>query len=216
MLAADRAQRYCPRINKRHKENTMSHGATTPASSNQNAVPMTPGKGLLVLLGVIVVIGSFIALGSALGVKQFWIAFLFLLYWTGVEHAAFDKLLACVAGAVVGLALAWSLSLFPAWFGEKYGMICFGLLILVTVYCQIMGWLPVVVNLATMLFLTVGTIHRFVGSRYRSGCRWPAARTGGGNLRSGVVRQDHDDAFGHRRNAEVGRHRRVHRRGTRT
>ncbi len=158
MLPTERAQRYCPRINKQHKENIMSQGATTPASNDQNVVPMTPGKGLLVLLGVIVVIGSFIALGSALGLKQFWIAFLFLLYWTGVEHAAFDKLLACVVGAVAGLALAWSLSLLPAWFGEKHGMICFGLLILVTVYCQIMGWLPVVVNLATMLFLTVGTI----------------------------------------------------------
>ena len=128
----------------------------SPAATTETA-PITPLKGLLVLLGIIVVVGGFIALNSALGVHEFWAGFLFLLYWAGIEHVAWDKLAACVVGAVVGLTMAWLLFALPGWFGEAGGFIFLGL-ILVLVYCQVMGWLPVAVNLTTMLFLTAGTI----------------------------------------------------------
>lgn len=135
----------------------MSDAPATQPTDAQPELPMTPLKGLLVLLGIIVVVAGFIGLNMALGVHEFWTGFLFLLYWAGIEHVAWDKLAACVVGAVVGLLMAWLLFALPGWFGEAGGLIFLGL-ILVLIYCQVMGWLPMAVNLTTMLFLTAGTI----------------------------------------------------------
>lgn len=120
-------------------------------------VPMTPLKGLLVLLGVVVVVGGFIALNAAFGIHEYWAGFLFLLYWAGIEHMEFEKLPACIVGALLGLLMGWLLLMLPVWFGQTGGFIFLGL-VLALVYCQVMGWVPVAVNLMTMLFLTVGTV----------------------------------------------------------
>ena len=133
----------------------MSQG--TAASGTQAAAPMTPTKGLLVLLGVIVVIGAFVWLCLAVGTRQFWTAFVFLLCWASVEHMAFDKLAHCVVGGLAGLMLAWSEHLLPGWLGDSGKLVFFGI-ILVAVYAIIMGWVPVLINFAFMLFLTIGTI----------------------------------------------------------
>lgn len=45
----------------------------------------------------------------------------------------------------------------PRWLGDAGGLVVLAL-ILVLIYCQVMGWLPVAINLTTMLFLTAGTI----------------------------------------------------------
>ncbi|QDX80473.1 hypothetical protein B9N43_03905 [Denitratisoma sp. DHT3] len=119
---------------------------------------MTPGKGLLVLLAIIVVVGAFLALGHALGVAEIWAAFLFLLYWAGIEHAAVDRLPACISGAVLGLLLGYLLKMLPLWLGAATGGGVFLALVLLLVYCQVMGWLVVAVNMVTMLYLTVTTI----------------------------------------------------------
>lgn len=133
-----------------------------PAAAPQSASAMTPAKGLLVLLGVVVVVGGFIGLNAALGIKEFWGGFLFLLYWTGIEHGKFEKLPGLIVGSLFGLGLAYLLLALPLWLGEPGGLVFLGL-ILVVVYCQIMGWLSLAVNMAAMLFLTVGTIPAVQG-----------------------------------------------------
>lgn len=136
---------------------TDAISANPAAVSAPASAAMTPAKGLLVLAGVVVVVGGFIALNAALGIHEFWGGFLFLLYWTGIEHMKFEKLPACIAGSLFGLLLAYLLFALPQWLGDIGGLVFLGL-ILVTVYCQIMGWFAVVVNMTAMLFLTVGTI----------------------------------------------------------
>lgn len=121
-------------------------------------VPMTPLKGLLVLLGVMVVVAGFIVLNTVLGIHEYWAGFLSLMYWTGIEHMQFEKLPACIVGALLGLLMGWLLLMLPTWFGEQTGGLIFLGLVLPLVYCMVMGWVPVAVNLMTMLFLTVGTI----------------------------------------------------------
>ena len=133
--------------------NDVSHN-----TEKSTAVPaMSPAKGLLVLIGVVVVVGGFIALCAALGIKEFWGGFLFLLYWSGIEHMKFERLPHCISGALLGLLLSYLLFALPIWLGEIGGVVFLGL-ILVVVYCQIMGWFSVAVNMTAMLFLTVGTI----------------------------------------------------------
>tara|TARA_R110000772_G_scaffold46915_1_gene107137 strand:- start:11632 stop:12165 length:534 start_codon:yes stop_codon:yes gene_type:complete len=133
----------------------MHNNNTTDQTETTNL--MTPVKGLLVLLGIIIVVAAFIALNTALGIHEFWAGFLFLLYWAGIEHFAWDKLAACVAGAIVGLLMACLVFALPRWLGDAGGLVVLAL-ILVLIYCQVMGWLPVAINLTTMLFLTAGTI----------------------------------------------------------
>ena len=56
-----------------------------------------------------------------------------------------------------------------------------------------------------------GRLHRLARPRHRARRRRPAARPGGRDLRPRVVGQDHAHAAGHRRDAEAGRHLRLHR-----
>jgi hypothetical protein len=124
---------------------------------------LTPGKGLLVLAGVVVVIGAFIALNHALGIADFWVAFLFLLYWSSVEHMSFAKLPRCVIGALVGMLFGYLLQTLPVVMGPIGGLV-FLVAILALIYCQLMGWFPIAVNMMTMLFLTVVTIPTIQGT----------------------------------------------------
>lgn len=135
----------------------MSDRSDGQAASTATETPLTPLKGLLVLAAIIVVVAGFIVLNSAFGIHEFWAGFLFLLYWAGIEHMAFDRLAACVVGALIGLVMAWLLFALPGWLGKAGSFVFLGL-ILVLIYCQVMAWLPVAVNMMTMLFLTAGTI----------------------------------------------------------
>ena len=58
-------------------------------------------------------------------------------------------------------------------------------------------------------------LHRLARARHRARRRRPAARPGRGNLRAGILRQDHAGAAHHRRGAEARRHLRLRRRRTR-
>lgn len=129
----------------------MQHEPSTAAE------PMTPGKGLLVLLAIIVVIGAFLALNHAIGIHNVWAAFLFLLYWAGIEHASLEKMAPCVVGAALGLFMGFLLKMLPGWLGDT-GMVVFLGAVLVLVYFQVMGWAVTAVNMVTMLFLTITTI----------------------------------------------------------
>lgn len=121
------------------------------------AQAMTPGKGLVVLLAIIGVIGAFLAFNHAIGISNVWAAFLFLLYWAGIEHASFEKLLPCAVGAAIGLLMGFLLKMLPLWLGN-WGIAAFLAAVLVLVYLQVMGWVVTAVNMVTMLFLTVMTI----------------------------------------------------------
>lgn len=131
--------------------------APSNAGGDAPAAHVTPTVGLAVLAAVVVVLGIFVALLMTLGIGDLWVAFLFLLYWSGLERANFEKLPECVLGAVVGLALAWGLQALPASMGTA-GAAIIGVAILAATYCLIVGWLPVVVNYCTMVFLTVAAI----------------------------------------------------------
>ncbi|MGH6782543.1 MAG: hypothetical protein ACREB5_10630 [Sphingomonadaceae bacterium] len=124
---------------------------------------MSPLKGLGVLLGVIVVIAGFIAVAVALHLSELWAGFLFLLYWSMVEHAKPERIRASAIGAFVGTGTAALMALAPAALGAGPGMALFMGVVLLLVYAIIMGWAPIAVNMATMIFLTVGTIPHVQG-----------------------------------------------------
>jgi len=144
----------------KEEETAMSmqqDSALGQAPASDHAGKPSPAKGLLILLGVVVVIGLFIALTHTLAIEHAWVAFLFLLYWAGIEHTDFRKLPHCVVGAALGLTVAYLLHALPLAMGTAAFALCL-VGILALIYCQIMGWFGVAINMVTMLFLTVGTI----------------------------------------------------------
>ena len=118
---------------------------------------MTPAKGLLLLMAIMVMITLFLTLCHLMSITEFWASFLFLLYWAGIQHTSLEQWPSSVLGATVGLLMAYLLQQSSVWFGP-YGIAIFSGLILVLVYCHLMSWLSIAVNMCTMLFLAVGTI----------------------------------------------------------
>ncbi|OCC25567.1 hypothetical protein MB02_02740 [Croceicoccus estronivorus] len=105
-----------------------------------------------------VAVGLLIAIAAALGLSALYGGFLFVLYWTAFCHAQMDKFVPALIGSFGGLALAYGLQALPAALGAEAGMALALVLVLLAIYFIIMGWLPILVNNAFMLFLTVGTI----------------------------------------------------------
>lgn len=122
------------------------------------APPVTPLKALVLLPILLVLIGVFIALSAAAGSHEVYVGFLFLLYWAGLQHADMKALPATVVSSVAGLSLAYALNLLTAQFGPATGPLVFLAVILPVLFCQVLGKFTLVINMATMLMLTAGTI----------------------------------------------------------
>jgi hypothetical protein len=130
---------------------------TTAAASTPTASAMSPLKGLMILGVVVVLIVAFVLLMKVFGNQDPWAGFLFLTYWAGREDMKLDKLPMCAGGALFGLFMAYLLQALPPQFGG-IGVGIALIVIVAAIYCQIMGWFLTVVNVMTMLFLTVGAV----------------------------------------------------------
>lgn len=120
--------------------------------------PPPPGKALATLAAVAVIIAGFVALTALLGNGEAWAGFLFLLCWSLGEGMRPERLPRTVAGALLGIGLASLLFLLPAAAGPTAGGLAFLAALLVLVYLQIRGHAPMLINMTTMIFLTVGTV----------------------------------------------------------
>ncbi len=127
-----------------------------PGNSAQATAPISPVNGLLILAAVVVFVAIFLALNHAMGLTESWSGFLFLVCWA-VSHMDFSRLADCAVGALVGVLVAYALQQLPPLLGVAafVPLLC---VILAMVYCQIMGWLTVMVNLTTMTFLTIASM----------------------------------------------------------
>jgi len=131
--------------------------APMDAGASNSDRKRSPVKGLLTLAGAVVVVGAFVALAHVLAVADTWVGFLFALYWAGLERGNFKKLPHCAVGAALGLTVAYFMHIAPQILGNMALAPCLAV-VLALVYCQIMGWFTVGINMVTMLFLTVATI----------------------------------------------------------
>ena len=115
----------------------------------------TPLEGLIITVVIVVASVICILLGSKLfNVTSFFASFLFLWYWAAIEEANFDRWLPTFIGAFTGLLLALQLKYLPMELGTT-GMIVSILILVFAVYIHIMDWVPIALNKAAMLFLTV-------------------------------------------------------------
>jgi hypothetical protein len=125
-------------------------------SHAQSAPRVTPVQGLLLLAAVIVFVAAYLLLDRAMGLTEAWAGFLFLVCWA-VSQLDPAKLAECAIGAFVGVLVAYALQRLPPVLGVVAFVPILGV-ILAMVYCQIMGWLTLLVNLTTMAFLTIAAM----------------------------------------------------------
>lgn len=128
------------------------------ASEPSKTVTMPALKGIPILCVVIGLILGFVALCTALKVQNFWVGFLFMFYWMGLEEARMNRFLPSALGALLGLVVSFSATVFSVHLGADLGALAAFGLSMVLIYVRIIGRLSFIVNQSTMLFLTVGSI----------------------------------------------------------
>ena len=122
----------------------------------QAAAPApSPVAGLGIVAIVVVAIIGWAILGSLIVDElSLFGGFLMLWHYANIEHLDVKRLPAALAGAVVGLILAWQVVYLTGLYGSTGTII--GLLVMVAgIYLQIINVVPVLFNAAAMLFLTV-------------------------------------------------------------
>lgn len=122
--------------------------------SDEPAPAMAGGMAALVTGGVVLLIAGFIALGLLFGLTPLYAGFLLLWYWGSVDMVEGKALLPLLVGACGGTATAWLLQ-YGATQGGLAGVAPVLGLIVAAIYCQLHGWLPLLINRPYMLYLTV-------------------------------------------------------------
>lgn len=128
-------------------------------SQTSETKPLSPLAALGVLVAVIALIAGFIGLVVLFNITEVWAGFLFLLYWGGVHHLDLKEYPAAALGSCFGLLLVYLAHNLGTLLGlPELSLPLFLVLICTVVYFQILAKFSLVINLAAMLFLTVGTI----------------------------------------------------------
>jgi len=126
----------------------------TDSTSAPAAAP-GPIAGLGVVAIVVVAVLAWAIIGTALFSEvSLFGGFLLLWHWANLEALEIKRLPATIAGALVGIALAWQVVYLTGIMGGNGTIL--GLLIMVAaIYLQVINVLPFLFNAAAMLFLTV-------------------------------------------------------------
>ena len=125
---------------------------------------MSTGKGLVILLAVVAVVASYIALAMWIGVKDYWVGFLLLTQWTAIDGGKLAQLPRTTAGALSGMVIALIPSLLSPVIGSTPAMLVLLALVLLAIFLFIVMRATFVVNVATMIFLTVISVPEIVGN----------------------------------------------------
>lgn len=126
--------------------------------NDSNAAPAAvpgPVAGLGIVAIVVVLVLAWAVLGTMLfSDLTLFGGFLLLWHWANLEQLEIKRMPATIAGALVGIALAWQV----VWLTQQMGSTgtIIGLLIMIAaIYLQVINLLPMLFNAAAMLFLTV-------------------------------------------------------------
>lgn len=120
-------------------------------------------KALLILLAVIVVVAAYLLAAIGLGIHEYWAGFLFLLQWSMMEEMKVERLPRSALGAALGAAIPFV----PVWtapaIGTGAGLALMLAIILLAVFLLILRTAALLINPATMLFLSVVSIPHIAG-----------------------------------------------------
>ncbi len=127
----------------------------TDATSAPTAAAPGPVAGLGILAIVVVLVFAWAIIGTMLfSDLTLFGGFLLLWHWANLEALEIKRMPATIAGALVGIALAWQVVYLTQQMGST-GTIIGLLIMVVAIYLQIIAAIPFLFNAAAMLFLTV-------------------------------------------------------------
>ncbi|HEX7871610.1 MAG TPA: hypothetical protein VF475_01780 [Sphingobium sp.] len=109
------------------------------------------------LVAIIVGMVAYATLCSLAGVTMLHGGFIFLFYWAGIRAAASADFLPSLVGALGGTGLAYLVVTLPEQMGAT-GYAIIGVGVLACIFMMIRGHVPLLINNAFMLYLTVFTI----------------------------------------------------------
>lgn len=130
-------------------------GETDSGAGASTLLP--PGKAALTLLLMVPIFGVYIAGTLALGLGASYAGFVFLTYWAGFRGAENAEFLPGLVGSLGALVICWLLQIGPEKLGPA-GFVPPMALILLSIFCLLCGWLPILFNMGLMLMLTVASI----------------------------------------------------------
>ena len=127
----------------------------TDSTSAPAAAAPGPVAGLGITAIVVVLVFAWAVIGTMLfSDLTLFGGFLLLWHWANLEALEIKRMPATIAGALVGIALAWQVVYLTQQMGPAGTVI--GLLVMVAgIYLQVINLLPMLFNAAAMLFLTV-------------------------------------------------------------
>lgn len=116
----------------------------------------TPTKAQVagITLGVIVLVIGFLVIGAWLSLAPLYAGFLLLWYFGSIDMLDTKALPALAIGAIAGTLTAWLLQAGVAQAGA-IGAVPALVVIVAAIFCQLVGWLPIAINRAYMLYVTV-------------------------------------------------------------
>lgn len=112
---------------------------------------------MLLILGAVGFMAVFFALYRLFGIGSSSFGLLFLVYWGAILRQDLAAFWPTVVGGLIGILLGWLLLAFLPLHGQG-GTIGSTLLVAALLFCFMRAHIPLAVNNATMLFLTVATI----------------------------------------------------------
>lgn len=128
---------------------TTGSGDDAPAAAG-----MGLGMAAGVTVGIVLLIVGFIALGAAFGLVPLYAGFLLLWYFGSIDVLETGALPALFVGAVCGTLTAWLLQYGLATWGPV-GTLPALVVIIAAIFVQLLGRLPIAINRAYMLYVTV-------------------------------------------------------------
>lgn len=127
--------------------------------TDSTSEPVAAAPGPVAGLGITAIVVILVVAWAVIGSKLFsdltlFGGFLLLWHWANLEALEIKRLPATLAGALVGIALAWQVVYLTGAMGPT-GMIIGLLIMIAAIYIQVINVLPFLFNAAAMLFLTV-------------------------------------------------------------
>jgi hypothetical protein len=118
---------------------------------------LTPVGALGIAAALAVAIAGYIAISTTMGIRAFYAGSIFAFYWTTIGKTELRELPAALMGSLCGIATA-TLFAMPISSMGGAGPLLGLLAIALALYFLLMRWIPMVVNPAYMLMLTVSAI----------------------------------------------------------
>ncbi|MEH3099954.1 hypothetical protein [Sphingomonas adhaesiva] len=115
---------------------------------------LTKAQSAGITLGVVLLIVGFLLIGAWLALAPLYAGFLLLWYFGSVDVLDAKALPALAIGAVAGTLTAWLLQAGVARAGA-IGAVPALTVIVAAIFCQLLGRLPIAINRAYMLYVTV-------------------------------------------------------------